>query len=100
MERRIRSRILILILLIFAFVGLFSLRVYKLQTAEDAQQPDTLTYRTTVEAARDQHAARRLTAAPAANPALDYEQREYKEEDFGDDFYFDYEKMFGKEEKP
>ena len=54
---------------------------------------------TTVEAARDQHAARRLTAAPAANPALDYEQREYKEEDFGDDFYFDYEKMFGKEEK-
>ena len=30
MERRIRSRILILILLIFAFVGLFSLRVYKL----------------------------------------------------------------------
>ena len=54
MERRIRSRILILILLIFAFVGLFSLRVYKLQTAEDAQQPDTLTYRTTVEAARGQ----------------------------------------------
>ena len=54
MERRIRSRILALILLIFVFVGLFSLRVYKLQTAEDAKQPDTLTYRTTVEAARGQ----------------------------------------------
>ena len=56
---------------------------------------------TTLEAAREQHAAHRAAApAPAANPALDYEQREYREEDFGDDFYFDYEKMFGKEEKP
>ena len=54
MERRIRSRIVALFLLIAAIVGLFSLRVYKLQTAEDAQMPDTLTYRTTVEAARGQ----------------------------------------------
>ena len=54
MERRIRSRIAVLLLLIAGIVGLFSLRVYKLQTAEDAQQPDTLTYRTTVEAARGQ----------------------------------------------
>ena len=54
MERRIRSRIVALFLLIAAIVGLFSLRVYKLQTAEDAQMPDTLTYRTTMEAARGQ----------------------------------------------
>ena len=54
MERRIRSRIAVLILLIGAFVGLFSLRIYKLQTAEEAKQPDSLTYYTTVEAARGQ----------------------------------------------
>ena len=59
---------------------------------------------TTLEAAKAQHAARRPAASAEAgrpaNLALDYAQREYKEEDFGDDFYFDYEKMFGKEEKP
>ena len=54
MERRIRTRIILFVLLIGIIVALFSLRVYKLQTAEDAQQPDTLTYRTTVEAARGQ----------------------------------------------
>ena len=51
---------------------------------------------TTVEAARAQHAAwhagagaaARAGAAPA-NPALDYAQREYKDEDFGDDFFVD-----------
>ena len=54
MERRIRSRIAALIVLIGVIVGIFSLRVYKLQTAENAQQADTLTYYTTVEAARGQ----------------------------------------------
>ena len=54
MERRIRSRIAALIVLIGVIVGLFSLRVYKLQTAENARQADTLTYYTTVEAARGQ----------------------------------------------
>ena len=33
---------------------------------------------------------RRASGAQAAkNPALDYAQREYKDEDFGDDFFFD-----------
>lgn len=52
---------------------------------------------TTVEAARAQHAAWKAAQgkeAPA-NPALNYEQREYRDEDFGDDFYFDYEKFYG-----
>ena len=31
---------------------------------------------------------------PPVNPALEYSQREYKEEDFGDDFYFDVMKKF------
>lgn len=31
-------------------------------------------------------------ASAAANPALDYAQREYKEEDFGDDFFVDLDK--------
>ena len=57
----------------------------------------------TVDAARAQHAqavsARREEAAanaakqPAA--ALDYEQREYKPEDFGDDFFYDVVKNYG-----
>ena len=34
-------------------------------------------------------------ASAAANPALDYAQREYKEEDFGDDFFFDVVKEYG-----
>lgn len=47
---------------------------------------------TTVEAARAQRAAWRASAASPdkpANPALDYAQREYKDEDFGDDFFMD-----------
>ena len=54
MERRIRTRIGVLILVIGLLVGLFSLRVYKLQISEDARQADTLTYYTTVQAARGQ----------------------------------------------
>ena len=47
----------------------------------------------TVEAARVQHESRRAAAAQPgavpANPALDYRQREYRDEDFGDDFFED-----------
>lgn len=48
---------------------------------------------TTVEAARAQREAWRANAASSPdrpdNPALDYAQREYKDEDFGDDFFMD-----------
>ena len=57
---------------------------------------------TTVDAAKAEREAFKSEKAPAekpANPALGYAQREYKEEDFGDDFYFDYDKFFGSEEK-
>lgn len=59
----------------------------------------------TLEQARASHEAHRQAAsaaqAPAkpANPALDYAQREYRDEDFGDDFYFDYDKVYGSEGK-
>lgn len=37
------------------------------------------------------------SAAPEkSNPALNYAQREYKDEDFGADFYFDYDKEYGR----
>ena len=49
----------------------------------------------TVEAARAEHEARRT---PSANPALDYAQREYRDEDFGDDFFVDLSK-YGEEER-
>ena len=57
----------------------------------------------TVDAARAQHAqavsARREEAAASAAKqpaaALDYEQREYKPEDFGDDFFYDVVKNYG-----
>ena len=49
---------------------------------------------TTVEAARAEHEA--LRASAAANPALDYAQREYRDEDFGDDFFVDLSK-YGEE---
>ncbi|MBQ6374889.1 MAG: DnaD domain protein [Clostridia bacterium] len=54
----------------------------------------------TVAEARAQHEARRASGArPApANPALNYAQREYRDEDFGKDFYFDYDREFGDEE--
>ena len=56
----------------------------------------------TVEAARAQHEARRASTAAQsgvapANPALNYEQRAYRDEDFGEDFYFDYDREFGNE---
>ena len=57
---------------------------------------------TTVDAAKAEREAFKSEKAPAekpANPALGYAQREYKEEDFGDDFYFDYDTFFGSEEK-
>jgi hypothetical protein len=38
-----------------------------------------------------------LDRNPKANPALSYEQREYKPEEYGDDFYFDVEKEYGGE---
>ena len=55
----------------------------------------------TVEAARAQHEqsrANRPVAAAAgtsANPALDYAQRQYKESDFGDDFFTDLNSEYG-----
>lgn len=54
----------------------------------------------TVEEAMARHeAARQARAAsgqaPTANPALNYAQREYRDEDFGDDFYFDVVKEYG-----
>lgn len=33
------------------------------------------------------------------NPALNYQQREYRDEDFGEDFYFNYDKFFGQREE-
>ncbi|MBQ3425322.1 MAG: DnaD domain protein [Clostridia bacterium] len=49
----------------------------------------------TVEAARASHEAAGRARGPSTggkasgNPALDYQQREYKDEDFGDDFFLD-----------
>jgi len=48
----------------------------------------------TVEEAAARHASARQARAaspqaPAQNPALNYAQREYKEEDYGDDFFVD-----------
>lgn len=58
---------------------------------------------TTAEAARAQHAAwRAASGAPEggkpANPALDYAQREYRDEDFGEDFFVDL-SQYGEEER-
>ena len=55
----------------------------------------------TVEDARARHEAARTPAASpakagAANPALDYAQREYRDEDYGDDFFIDLDK-YGEE---
>ena len=48
------------------------------------------------EAQRDAARASRPSGAPAAaNPALGYAQREYRDEDFGDDFFFDVVKEYG-----
>lgn len=44
------------------------------------------------EARRDAARAERPAGERAANPALDYAQREYRDEDFGDDFYVDLDK--------
>ena len=55
MERRARVRITAMLLLIAAVIGLFTLRVYKLQTAlteEELELQDSLVYQTTVSAAR------------------------------------------------
>ena len=55
----------------------------------------------TVEEAKARHEAVQKTRAadhpqnPASNPALNYEQREYRDEDFGDDFYFDVVREYG-----
>lgn len=57
MERRIRMRILSLLVLVALVVGIFSLRVYKLQAAqteETIQAANSITYWTTIEAARGQ----------------------------------------------
>ena len=57
MERRIRVRVLSLLVLIAMVFGLFSLRIYKLQTAmteEEIELQDSLTYQTNVSAARGQ----------------------------------------------
>lgn len=54
------------------------------------------------EAARAQwqaHRARRAPAAQKPNPALDYAQREYRDEDFGDAFFIDLDK-YGEEGDP
>ena len=56
---------------------------------------------TTVETARARHAAHKAAHAPAAaaNPALDYAQREYRDEDFDDGFFVDLNK-YAQEEQP
>jgi len=57
MERRIRVRIGAFVALIALILGLYTLRVYKLQTAmteEEIELADSLTYRTTVSASRGQ----------------------------------------------
>ena len=55
----------------------------------------------TVEAARARHeahaAAKGAAGSAKPNPALDYAQREYSEQDYGDDFYFDLDK-YGEED--
>ena len=58
----------------------------------------------TVEEARSQNAAAlagavAATAAPVQSAALNYEQREYKAEDFGDDFFFDVVGEYGGDKK-
>lgn len=56
----------------------------------------------TAEAARAAHEANRAARSagpagkPAANPALDYAQRKYTDADYGDDFFFDVVKEYGK----
>jgi hypothetical protein len=52
---------------------------------------------TTVEAAAARHEAARQgraasPQAPAQNPALNYAQRDYRDEDYGDDFFIDLDK--------
>ena len=58
---------------------------------------------TTLEQARAQHEAWRQSGRSIqdkpANPALDYAQREYQDEDFGDDFFVDLDK-YGEDEQP
>lgn len=57
MERRIRMRIVSLVVLVALVLGMFSLRVYKLQAAqteETIRAANSITYRTVVEAARGQ----------------------------------------------
>lgn len=48
----------------------------------------------TAAAARAEH-EKRTGAAAASNPALDYAQRQYDKDDFGDDFFFDAVKAYG-----
>lgn len=52
----------------------------------------------TVDAARTSRETRRAGADRPANPALDYSQREYRDEDFGEDFFVDLSK-YDKEDK-
>lgn len=55
---------------------------------------------TTVDEARNHHGAvkaGRPAREPAGNPALNYAQRSYTDDDFGDDFYVDLEAKYGKE---
>ena len=55
MERRARVRITTLVVIIAMVFGLFGLRIYKLQSAlteEEKELQDSLTYQTTVQAAR------------------------------------------------
>lgn len=50
-------------------------------------------------AAKDKRARVQGKATGARNAALDYRQREYKPEDYGDDFYYDPAKDYGEEAK-
>jgi DnaD/phage-associated family protein len=43
----------------------------------------------------DKQGKTQLDRNPKDNPALNYAQRDYKEEDFGDDFFFDAVKAYG-----
>ena len=52
MQRRMRFRMIVFICFIVAMMAVFALRLYKLQTTElVAADADSMTYRTTMEAA-------------------------------------------------
>ena len=72
MERRARVRIMALVILIARMFSLFGFRIYKLQTAlteEEKEQQDSITYQTTVSAARGPILDRNGTVLVTNRPA-------------------------------